>query len=180
MQVLFSVDVTEPTKIVNLKELQSIGLYINPLIYDYIAASPETIFNELTTAVGFIFYNHQTQMNRDQFYIDSDFTIWSKEPLDPRGHYHMQLGVNKYLRDLGDRDMKLLAKHGQLALDCIEFLDNHVPPEKIPVINDNGTLPYQPLIDCLIWVGNHLYRFGREKTAYTVNTIAVIARTNNE
>ena len=175
-QSLFTVDIDNPSYVLNLKELEGLGFYLNPLIYDYITDKKGDVFNRLSTAFGIVIYNRQEPMDSAQFYMDSDYSVWSKEPLDVSGHYHLQLGINKELRELGDVEMERLAKHGQFALDCIRFLDPEVSKRNPPKLNHDGTLNKYELIRFLTGVGIKRRRFGKQSIGFTVNTIAIMVQ----
>lgn len=91
IRVMVQVDENNPNFILNLKEL---GAWeINPLMLNYIMETRGDLWRPYDNLLSLSLWRWGNLEDMRNLYIDDDFNVYSKIPLNPRDNYHLMLSI---------------------------------------------------------------------------------------
>lgn len=175
-QMLVQVDPNDPTLIVDLKSLYAdTNLLLHPQLLKAFA-KPEIrgkVFYENQSLVSFIMYEKNDWLHPHDYYLNEAMELRAHQPLNPRHHYHLKMGVIRDITLINWDDLEDWLDFGDLIIDIIDFIDPTFPKDKLPPLNPDGSIDIRPVIPELRPGLPDPDRLSRPIMA-TVNSIAIM------
>lgn len=177
LQTRIMVDDANPKLIADLTTLaDDCGVSLHPDLVPYLIAERDNLFKYGQSL--FCLYVAEGGIARTSFRysVTDEGLVVADYDLNPRGSYHLCLGINDDIPGLPQAAKMNMCKYGNLVQAAILYNYPHLPPEVLPVPDADG----QITVDQLVRVSTYLHTKQQFMTTRMFTTAAVILETRKQ
>ena len=175
-QGLIQVDISNPNFLMDLTDLGD-EYELAPWVISFMKLFNKDISLSGATPILVNVYRNQNWMNHDLLYMDPDFKLYSKQPLQLFNDYHVLLSLITDVSTLSENTLKTLRKNGDLTVELFKLLGpNYL--DRLPKINSDGSLKNNEMWDfiSLLKETHENYKTSYGRSIFTASNCVIAVR----
>lgn len=161
LQLLCKVDANDPTALIDLRELEGVGLKMSDTTRDYLLSEYRYLNRHSMSGIHVGVYVNNDMLDSTAYYVTKDLVVRTRDTLDMRNVYHVVIFVLNDLLALVPEAKSRLKNNPPMFKELVKTLEPSIDTDAIPVLADKyiAELTFQ---DTLVKINTSSKWYGRK------------------